>query len=75
MEIREGKEKRKWLVVLQWAQTCSKIIEMTDKIRHSLPPAPRLTDAMVGPPYPLPVLIETIEGRWKSERAMRKGSG
>jgi len=52
------------LVVLQWAQTCSKIIEMTDKIRHSLPPAPRLTDAMVGPPSLLPVLIETIEGRW-----------
>jgi len=75
MVIREGNEKGKWLVVMQCAQNCNKIIEMTAEIQRCSPPPPRLTVAMVGPPSPLPVLIETIEGRWSSERARRKGSG
>ena len=59
------------LVMLQQAQTCNKIIEMTDEIQDFSPPPPQLTVARVGPPSPLPVLIETIEGRWNSERARR----
>jgi hypothetical protein len=73
MEFREGKEKGKWLVVMQCAQNCNKIIEMTAEIQHCSPPPPRLTDAMAGPPSPLPVFIGPREVRWISERARRKG--
>ena len=35
------------LVVLQWAQTCNKIIEMTEEFGHASPPPPWLTVGMV----------------------------
>ena len=56
------------LVALQQAQTCNKIIEMTDEIRDFSPPPPRLTVARVGP-----ISIACFDRNNRREMEFREG--